>query len=186
MINAVQNAGLLSRKKRILRLAVLSFAFSTFFYAVVDATLFGAVIPEVEAPSYWIFVSAVMFLLTYAITLTPLFWKTALAQTIREHYVAIILLLATPAILVSSGFLDLISATVIETIRGNGSLNWLNYANWWWMDPYPVGGRPVPWSIAWLVSVASGHEHTLLADMFTGSALGLGIIALMWFAYARH
>jgi len=169
-----------------LLLAGLSFAFSTLFYAFVDATLFGAVIPETEAPSYWISVSAVMFLLTYTVTLTPLFWKTNPSRTIREHYVAIILLLATPVILVSSGFLDLVSATVIETIRGNGSLNWLNYANWWWMDPYPVGGRPIPWSIAWLVSFASGHEHTLLADMFIGSALGLSIVALMWFVYRRH
>jgi len=157
-----------------------------FFYAFIDAFLFGAAIPENEAPAYWIPVSTVMFLLTFAITLTPLFWKRSLRQTIHEDYVGIILLLLTPPILVSSGFLDLISASVIEHIRGNGALNWLNYANWWWMDPYPVGGRPVPWSIAWLVSLVSGHEHTLTVDMFIGSAIGLGSLFFMWTAYAHY
>jgi len=169
-----------------LKLAVLSFAFSAFFYATIDATLFGAVIPESQAPTYWIPVSGVMFLLTYALTVTPLFWKRNARETIRENYAGIILLLATPAILVSSGFLDLISASVIESIRGNGPLNWLNYPNWWWMDPYPVGGRPVPWSIAWLVSFVSGHEHTLLVDMFIGSAIGLSVILFLWVLYSRY
>ena len=177
---------MLNKKRLMLRLARLSFAFSAFFYAFIDATLFGAIIPESQAPAYWIPVSVVMFLLTFAITLTPLFWKQSFSQTIREHYAGIVLLTATPAILVSSGFLDLVSASVIEAIRGNGPLNWLNYSNWWWMDPYPVGGRPIPWSIAWLVSLASGHEHTLLADMFIGSAVGLGLLLLMWAAYARY
>jgi len=169
-----------------LKLAVLSFAFSILFYATIDATLFGAVIPESQAPTYWIPVSLVMFLLTYAITVTPLFWKRNARQTLRENYVGIILLLATPAVLVSSGFLDLVSASVIESIRGNGSLNWLTYPNWWWMDPYPVGGRPVPWSIAWFISFVSGHEHTLLIDMFLGSATGLGLLLLVWAVYARR
>jgi len=169
-----------------LQLAVVSFAFSILFYATIDATLFGAVIPESQAPTYWIPVSSVMFLLTYAITVTPLFWKRNARQTIRENYAGIILLLATPAILVSSGFLDLISASVIESIRGNGPLNWLNYPNWWWMDPYPVGGRPFPWSIAWLISFVSGHEHTLLIDMFIGSAIGLGLLVLVWAVYAHY
>ena len=165
-------------------LALISFAFSVFFYAFIDASLFGTVIPENQAPAYWIPVSTAMFLLTFGITLTPLFWKKNLHQTIREDYIGVILLLATPAILVSSGFLDLVSASVIEQIRGNGALNWLNYPNWWWMGPYPVGGRPVPWSIAWLVSLISGHEHTLLMDMFIGSAIGLGLLFIMWAAYA--
>jgi hypothetical protein len=176
----------LHKKKQMLRMALFSFTFSTFFYALVDATLFGAIISENLAPAYWIPVSVAMFLLTFAVTLTPLFWKQSFSQTIREQYAGIALLMATPVILVSSGFLDLVSASVIETIRGNGPLNWLNYPNWWWMDPYPVGGRPIPWSIAWLVSLASGHEHTLLADMFIGSAVGLGLLLLMWVAYARY
>lgn len=167
-----------------LLLALLSFGFSVFFYALIDATLFGAVVPESQAPVYWIPVSSVMFLLTFAITLTPLFWKKNFVQTIREKYTEIILLLLTPAILVSSGFLDLISASVIEYIRGNDPLNWLNYPNWWWMDPYPVGERPIPWSIAWLVSFVSSHKHTLLVDMFIGSAVGLGLLFFMWTIYA--
>lgn len=167
-------------------MALFSFTFSTFFYALVDATLFSAIIPENLAPAYWIPVSVAMFLLTFAVTLTPLFWKQSFSQTIREQYAGIALLMATPAILVSSGFLDLVSASVIETIRGNGPLNWLNYPNWWWMDPYPVGGRPIPWSIAWLVSLTSGHEHTLGADMFIGSAIGLGLLLLMCAVYARY
>jgi len=170
----------LKKKKRMLVLALISFAFSVTFYALVDASLFGAVIPENQAPAFWIPVSTAMFLLTFGITLTPLFWRRNFLQTIREDYVGIILLLLTPAILVSSGFLDLVSASVIEHIHGNGSLNWLNYPNWWWMDPYPVGGRPVPWSIAWFVSFISGHEHTLLVDMFIGSAIGLGLLFIMW------
>ena len=174
----------MKKKQRILVLALVSFAFSVFFYAFIDASLFGAVIPENQAPAYWIPVSTAMFLLTFGITLTPLFWKKNFHQTIREDYIGVILLLATPAILVSSGFLDLVSASVIEQIRGNGALNWLNYPNWWWMDPYPVGGRPVPWSIAWLVSLFSGHEHTLLMDMLIGSAIGLGLLFVMWAAYA--
>lgn len=169
-----------------LLLAFLSFGFSTFLYALIDATLFGAMIPESQAPAYWIPVSTVMFLLTFAVTLTPLFWRRNVLQTIRDDYIGIILLLATPAILVSSGFLDLVSASVIEYIRGNGPLNWLSYPNWWWMDPYPVGGRPVPWSIAWLVSFVSGHEHTLLVDMFIGSVIGLCLVAFMWAVYAHY
>ena len=176
----------MNRKKQITRLALLSFAFSTLFYALADATLFGAIIPEPQAPAYWIPVSLVMFLLTFMMTLTPLFWKRNFWQTLGENYTGVILLLATPAILVSCGFLDLVSASVIESIRGNGPLNWLNYPNWWWMDPYPVGGRPVPWSIAWLVSFVSGHEHTLLVDMFIGSAIGLSLLLLMWAVYARY
>jgi hypothetical protein len=167
-----------------LRLAIGSFVFSVFFYAFIDASLFGAVIPESDAPTYWIPVSTAMFLLTYAITLTPLFWGRNPSQTIREDYLGILLLLLTPAILVSSGFMDLVSASVIETIRGNGPLNWLNYPNWWWMDPYPVGERPVPWSIAWFVSLVQGHEHTLLVDMFIGSGIGLGSLFLLWTSYA--
>jgi hypothetical protein len=166
-----------------LTLALISCAFSVSFYALIDAFLFGAAIPESQAPNYWIPVSTVMFLSTFAITLTPLFWKKNFLKTVREDVFGIILLLATPAILVSSGFLDLISASVIETIRGNGSLNWLNYPNWWWMDPYPVGRLPVPWSIAWLVSSISGHEHTLTVDMFVGSAIGLGLVLFAWTVY---
>jgi len=177
---------LLKKKQRMLALALISFAFSVSFYASVDAFLFGAAIPENQAPAYWIPVSTVMFLLTYGITLTPLFWGKDFLQTIREDYAGVILLLVTPAILVSSGFLDLISASVIENIRGNGSLNWLSYPNWWWMDPYPVGKWPVPWSIAWLVSSISGHEHTLTVDMFIGSTIGLGLVFFAWAAYARY
>jgi len=91
----------------------------------------------------------------------------------------------TPAILVSSGLLDLISATVIEFVRGNGPLNWLNYPNWWWMDPYPISEWSVPWSIAWLVSFISGHEHTLTVDMLIGAATGLGSLFLAWAVYMR-
>jgi hypothetical protein len=164
-------------------LALTSFFFSVFFYAFVDASLFGAAIPERDAPAYWIPVSTVMFLLTFGVTLTPFFWRKNILKTIREDYVGFILLLVTPAILVSSGFLDLISASVIEHIRGNGPLNWLNYPNWWWMDPYSVGKWPIPWSIAWLVSAVSGHEHTLKVDMFIGSAIGLGLLVFMWAVY---
>ncbi len=167
-------------------LALTSFAFSVFFYAFVDAFLFGAAIPENQAPAFWIPVSTIMFLLTFGITLTPLFWRKNCLQTIRENCVGVILLLVTPAILVSSGFLDLISASVIEHIRGNGSLNWLNYPNWWWMDPYPVGKWPIPWSIAWLVSSISGHEHTLTVDMFIGSAVGLGLLFFTWATYTLY
>ena len=177
---------MLNKKKRMLLLAFLSFGFSTFFYALIDATLFGAMIPESQAPAYWIPVSTVMFLLTFGATFTPLFWRKNVLQTIRDDYIGMILLLATPAILVSSGFLDLVSASVIECIRGNGPLNWLSYPNWWWMDPYPVGERPVPWSIAWLVSFVSGHEHTLLVDMFIGSVIGLCLVLFMWAVYARY
>lgn len=164
-------------------LALVSFAFSVFFYAFVDASLFGAIIAEDQAPTYWIPVSTIMFLMTYGITLTPLFWRKNLLQTIREDYIVIILLLVTPAILVSCGVLDLISASVIECIRGNGLLNWLNYPNWWWMDPYPVGKWPIPWSIAWAISFISGHEHTLTVDMLIGSAIGSTLLFFMWAAY---
>jgi len=158
--------------------------FSMFFYAFVDATLFGSIIPENQAPAYWIPVSLIMFLLTFGITLTPLFWRRDFLQTIREDYVGIILLVLTPAILVSSGVLDLISASVIEYVRGRGPLNWLNYPNWWWMDPYPVGERPIPWSIAWLFALILGHEHTLTVDMLIASATGLGLLILLWTVYA--
>jgi len=168
-----------------LLLASLSFGFSVFFYAFIDALLFGAMIPESRAPSYWIPVSLAMFLVTFGITLTPLFWKNDFRQVVQENYLGILLLIATPAILVSSGFLDLVSASVIEHIRGHSPLNWLNYPNWWWMDPYPLGERPVPWSIAWLVSLLLGHEHTLTIDMFVGSAVGLTLIIFMWAIYAR-
>lgn len=165
-------------------LALVSFVFSVFFYAFVDASLFGAIIPENQTPNYWIPVSAIMFLLTFGITLTPLFWRKNFVRTIREDYVGIIFLLGTPAILVSCGVLDLISASVIEYIRGNGPLNWLNYPNWWWMDPYPVGKWPIPWSIAWAISFIAGHEHTLTVDMLIGSAIGLGLLFFMWTAYS--
>jgi len=157
-----------------------------FFYAFVDASLFGAIIPENQAPAYWIPVSLVMFLLTFGITLTPFFWKKNFLQTIREDYVGMILLVVTPAILVSSGVLDLISASVIEYLQGKGPFNWLNYPNWWWMDPYPLGGWSIPWSMAWLVSFISGHEHTLTVDMLLGSAIGLGSLFFMWAAYTRY
>jgi len=166
-------------------LALVSLAFSVFFYASIDATLFGTVIPENEAPRYWIPVSLIMFLLTFGITLTPLFWKKNFLRTIREDYVPIILLMLTPAIILSSGFLDLVSASVIEHIRGNGSLGWLNYPNWWWMDPFPIGKWSVPWSIAWLVSFISGHEHTLTVDMFIGSAIGWSLLIFVWTWYTK-
>jgi len=174
---------LLHKKRRIFTLAVVSFAFSVFFYAFIDATIFGAIVPENQAPAYWIPVSLIMFLLTFGMTLTPLFWRHNFLQTVHEDSVGILLLLATPAVLVSSGFLDLISASVIEYIRGNAPLNWLNYPNWWWMDPYPVGERPIPWSIAWLVSLVSGHEHTLTVDMLIGSAFSLSVLLFLWAVY---
>ncbi len=167
-------------------LALLSLAFSVFFYALVDALLFGALIPENQAPAYWIPVSLAMFLLTFGITLTPLFWRRNFVQTIREDYVGIILLVLTPAILVSSGFLDLISASVIEHVRGKGSLNWLSYPSWWWMDPYPIGEWSIPWSIAWVVSFILGHKHTLTFDMLIGSAIGLGFLLFSWTVYTRY
>jgi len=167
-------------------LAIVSFIFSALFYAFVDGPLFGAIIPENQAPNYWIPVSLAMFLLTFGITLTPLFWRKNFLQTIREDYVGIILLVVTPAILVSSGVLDLISASVIEYINGRGPLNWLNYQNWWWMDPYPVGEWSVPWSIAWLVSFISGHEHTLTVDMLIASAIGSCLLLFSWTVYTRH
>ena len=166
-----------------LKLALVSLGASVFFYAFVDAPLFGAIIPEDQAPAYWIPVSLAMFFMTYGITLTPLFWRKNFLQTIREDYVAVVLLVVTPAILVSSGVLDLISAWIIECIRGKGPLNWLNYQSWWWMDPYPIGEWSIPWSIAWLVSVFSGHEHTLTVDMMIGSAIGLGLLLFSWAAY---
>jgi len=176
----------LNKKQRIIVLALVSFISSVVFYALVDATLFGTIISEDQAPMYWILVSLVMFVLTFGISLTPLFWKKNFLQIIREDYVGILLLVVTPAILVSSGVLDLISASVIEHLRGRGPLNWLNYLNWWWMDPYPVGEWSVPWSIAWLVSFISGHEHTLTVDMLIGSAIGLGLLLFFWALYARH
>jgi len=166
-------------------LALLSCAFSVFFYAFIDASLFGVIIPEDQASAYWIPVSLMMFLLTFGITLTPLFWRKNFLQTIRENYVGITLLVLTPIILVSSGLLDLISASAIECIRGRGSLNWLNYQSWWWMDPYPIGEWSIPWSIAWLVSFVSGHEHTLTVDMLIGSVIGLGSLLFLWTAYTR-
>jgi len=166
-------------------LALMSLMFSVFFYAFIDATLFGAIIPEHEAPTYWIPVSLIMFLSTFVITLTPLFWKKNFLQTLHEDYDAIILLLLTPAIILSSGFLDLVSASVIEHIRGNGALGWLNYPNWWWMDPYPISSLSVPWSIAWLVSFISGHEHTLTVDMLIGSTIGWSLFVFMWTWYTK-
>lgn len=177
--------GQLNKKQRMLALALASLTLSVLFYAFVDAPLFGAIIPEGQAPTYWIPVSLVMFVWIFGITLTPLFWRKNFFRTIRENYVGMILLVLTPAILVSSGLLDLISATVIEYVRGNGPLNWLNYPNWWWMEPYPIGEWSVPWSIAWLVSFISGHEHTLTVDMLIGSATGLGSLFFAWAVYMR-
>lgn len=171
------------KKRKFAVLGGVSISFSIFFYAFIDATLFGIVIPENEAPTYWIPVSIIMFTLTFAVTLTPVFWKRSIRQTLQEDSAGIALLLVTPVIILSSGFLDLISASVIEYIRGNSPLNWLNYPNWWWMDPYPLGGWAFPWSIAWLVSIISGHEHTLTVDMFIGSVAG-GVVTLsMWAIY---
>jgi len=166
-------------------LALVSLGFSIFFYAFIDASLFGTIIPENQAPAYWIPVSFAMFLLTFGITLTPLFWRKNFLQTIREDYVGIILLVLTPTILVSSGFLDLISASVIEYVHGREPLNWLNYRNWWWMDPYPMGAWAIPWSIPWLVSFISGHKYTFTVDMLIGSTIGLSLILLLWAAYMR-
>jgi hypothetical protein len=168
-----------------LTLALVSLAFSVFFYVFVDALLFGTIIPENQAPAYWIPVSLTMFLLTFGITLAPLFWRSNFLQMIREEYVGVILLIVIPVILVSSGVLDLISASVIEYVRGRWFLNWLNYQSWWWMDPYPFGEWSVPWSIAWLVSLISGHGHTLTVDMLIGSAVGLGLLLFLWTAYMR-
>jgi len=174
-----------NRKQQTLALALISLGFSVSFYAFADALLFGIIIPETQAPAYWIPVSLAMFLLTFVITLTPLFWRKSFRKTIHEECVGIILLVSTPLILVSSGFLDLISASVIECIHGNGALNWLNYPNWWWMDPYPIGEWSIPWSIPWLVSFISGHEHTFTVDMLIGSAIGLGLLLLLWATYIR-
>lgn len=176
---------LLDKKQRFVVLALRSLVFSVFFYAFVDAPLFGAIIPEKQAPVYWIPVSLVMFLLTFGVTLAPLFWRRDFLQTIREDYVGITLLVLTPAILVSSGVLDLVSASVIECVRGKGPLNWLEYQSWWWMNPYPIGEWSFPWSIAWLVAFISGHEHTLTVDMLIGSAIGLGLLLFLWTAYIR-
>jgi len=173
----------LHTKRRFAVLGGVSIGFSMFFYAFIDATLFGAVIPESEAPSYWIPVSIIMFVLTFAVTLTPVFWKRSITQTLLENRFGITLLLLTPVIILSSGFLDLISASVIEYIRGNSPLNWLNYPNWWWMDPYPLGGWSLPWSLAWLVSLVSGHGHTLTVDMFIGSVAGALVVLSMWTIY---
>jgi hypothetical protein len=177
--------GLLKRRKRMVVLALVSFVFSVFFYAFVDGLLFGAVIPENQAPAYWIPVSAAMFLLTFMITLTPLFWRRNFRQVIFENYFGVVLLVLTPVILVSCGFLDLISASVIEYVRGKGSLNWLNYQSWWWMDPYPIGEWSIPWSIAWIVAFILGHEHTLTVDMLIGSTIGLVLLLFSWTAYTR-
>jgi len=177
--------GLLKRKRRMVVLALVSLVFSVFFYAFVDGLLFGAVIPENQAPAYWIPVSAAMFLLTFMITLTPLFWRRNFRQVIFENYFGVVLLVLTPVILVSCGFLDLISASVIEYVRGKGPLNWLNYQSWWWMDPYPIGEWSIPWSIAWLVAFILGHEHTLTVDMLIGSTIGLVLLLFSWTVHTR-
>ncbi len=170
-------------KRKFAVLGLVSVGFSVFFYAVIDAVLFGVVIPESEAPLYWIPVSVIMFVLTFIVTLSPVFIGKNISQTLREEYAGIALLLMTPVIILSSGFLDLISASVIELIRGNGPLNWLNYPNWWWMDPYPLGGWGFPWSLAWLISLISRHEHTMTTDMLMGTIVGWTLLLLMWIWY---
>lgn len=173
----------LIEKRKFAVLGLVSVGFSVFFYAVIDAVLFGVVIPESEAPLYWIPVSVIMFVLTFIVTLLPVFMGKNISQTLREEYAGIALLLMTPVVILSSGFLDLISASVIELIRGNPPLNWLNYPNWWWMDPYPLGGWGFPWSLAWLISLISWHEHTMTSDMLMGTILGWTLLLLMWIWY---
>lgn len=170
-------------KRKFAVLGLVSVGFSVFFYAVIDAVLFGVVIPESEAPLYWIPVSVIMFVLTFIVTLLPVFMGKNISQTLREEYAGIALLLMTPVVILSSGFLDLVSASVIELMRGNGPLNWLNYPNWWWMDPYPLGGWGFPWSLAWLISLISWHEHTMTSDMLIGTILGWTLLLLMWIWY---
>lgn len=170
-------------KRKFAVLGLVSVGFSVFFYAVIDAVLFGVVIPESEAPLYWIPVSVIMFVLTFIVTLLPVFMGKNISQTLREEYAGIALLLMTPVVILSSGFLDLVSASVIELMRGNGPLNWLNYPNWWWMDPYPLGGWGFPWSLAWLISLIARHEHTMTSDMLIGTILGWTLLLLMWIWY---
>lgn len=166
-----------------LTLGLISFVSSVLFYVFVDAPLCAYVIPEEQLPVYWVPISLIMFLFTYGMTLGPLLWN--FQNKNRQDYIGVILLLATPLILVSSGILDVISASMIEYLNRREPLNWLNYKNWWWMDPYPINGLPIPWSIPWCVSVILGHAHTLTTDMLIGSTIGLSTLVLLWVMYAR-
>jgi len=166
-----------------LTLGLISVLSSVFFYVFVDAPLCEYVIPEEQLPVYWIPISLIMFLFTYGMTLGPLLWN--FENKTREDYIGVTLLIATPLILVSSGILDVISASVIEYLSRREPLNWLNYENWWWMDPYPINGLSIPWSIPWFVSLVLGHAHTLTTDVLIGSTIGLGTLVFLWVVYAR-
>lgn len=93
-----------------------------------------------------------------------------------RDYRRLILVGLIPVILMISGAFDLISATVIEYLRSNQPLNWMNYGEWWWIVYHPF-----PRISAAIV----GHTHPLGTDMIVGSVGGVIILVIIFFYLAR-
>ena len=90
----------------------------------------------------------------------------------HEDYKRLSIVAFIPILLMISGTFDLISATVIEYLRGNHPFNWMNYKEWWWTMYHPFPR---------ISAFVAGRTYPISLDMIVSSLCGLFILTVLLF-----
>lgn len=169
----------LSEKEQIIVLALIEICILGVFFSVVDPILGGGIIQykeQTEIVKYWFLMPLIYGFIAVSVSLASLLgdyhsWS-------NEDYMGAILLIATPFLVVMSGLMDWLSASVIEWHwYGVFAKNFPWVYEWWWLDY---------WSIPYWISRLLGYEHTQYFTIPIGIGITSIALILLWIVYYEY